>query len=75
LQLTEIDLAVPRAAELQQAMPIAFAERCFKPLRRALIDRSAVLNRYEAQGAVGRQEAGERTEHRSGHIRMSRPQR
>jgi hypothetical protein len=62
-------------AELHQAMPIAFAERRFKPLRRALIDRSVVLNRFEAQGAVRRQEAGERTEHRSGHIRSRRPQR
>jgi hypothetical protein len=56
-------------------MPIAFAERRFKPLRRALIDRSVGLNRFEAQGAVGRQEAGERIEHRSGHIRTSRAQR
>ena len=40
-------------AELQQAMPIAFAERCYKPLRCALIERSVGLNHFEAQARRG----------------------
>ena len=58
-------------AELQQAMPIAIAERRLQPLRHACIERGVVPSRFEAQGAVRRQEAGERTGHRSGRIRTS----
>ncbi len=59
-------------AELQQAMPKALEERRLQPLRHASIESSVVLSRSEAQGAVRRREAGDRTGHRSSHIRTSR---
>ena len=60
-------------AELQQAVPVAIAERGLQPLRHACVERSVVLSRFEAQRAVRRQEAGERMGHRSVRIRTSRP--
>ncbi len=57
-------------AELQQAMPVALAERRLEPLRHVCIERSVVISRFEAQGAVRRQDGGERMEHRSVRMRM-----